>query len=319
MTSVVDAFRRARIDAGRHMRSCERAQIRWGETAVTEVVISRAAEAVSVVPFTPPAEALSGADWIWWWLDANGAFGMLVQAKRVTITHPDRWSFGFDYRRGTRLQKRALMSTASRLGLMPVYALYLGTGEYRDWKRCPDGHRSGRCLQCEKRSVSLMPALLAEKASVVDSDSTYDRSVALEDLMRPSPHSAPLIPTLQGQLPCELAEFLTTSQTGVRAVTRSMLDRVLKARAGQLAQVGFPVGSVQGQGTHDDLGPIFGHTPADTGHWGVTYFEHVLRPLLHVPPSYVLEIESGDFNRTDLPLEMSDVAGVIIVRLPNDG
>jgi hypothetical protein len=165
VTTVEDAFRSARIHAVRHMAACERADLRWAETSITESVISRAADAVTVVPFTQAAEKLGGADWIWWWVDHRGAYGMLVQAKRVTVTR-DKWHFGFDYPNGTGGQRVALMATSRALGLLPVYVLYLGTGDYRGWERCSDGHRSGRCLQCVKRSVSLMPALLASEQLV---------------------------------------------------------------------------------------------------------------------------------------------------------
>lgn len=151
MTAVDEAFRWARIHAVRHMSACEDADLRWGETSITEIVTSRAAKAVTVVPFTQRAEALSGADWIWWWVDGRGAYGMLVQAKRVTVSW-SKWKFDFSYPNGTGSQRSALMSSSAALGLLPVYALYLGTGDYRDWEPCPDGHRSGRCLYCVKRS-----------------------------------------------------------------------------------------------------------------------------------------------------------------------
>jgi len=107
------------------MAACERADLRWGETSITEIVTAQAADAVTVVPFTQRAEALSCADWIWWWVDHRGAYGMLVQAKRVTVTW-SKWHFGFDYPRGTGSQRTTLMSSASGLGVLPVYALYLG-------------------------------------------------------------------------------------------------------------------------------------------------------------------------------------------------
>ncbi len=58
--------------------------------------MSRAAAAVSVVPFTQHAEAVSGADWVWWWVDSTSAYGMLVQAKRLTMNQ-GRWRFDFGY------------------------------------------------------------------------------------------------------------------------------------------------------------------------------------------------------------------------------
>jgi len=49
MTSVLRAFKSARKDALRHMAASERANYRWGETTITEIVNSRAARAVHVV------------------------------------------------------------------------------------------------------------------------------------------------------------------------------------------------------------------------------------------------------------------------------
>lgn len=318
MTTVDDAFRWARIHAVRHMAACDEANLRWGETAITEVVTSRAAKAVTVVPFTQRAEALSGADWIWWWVDARGAYGMLVQAKRVTVTW-SKWKFDFSYPRSTGSQRSNLMSTSAHLGLLPVYALYLGTGAYRSWEPCPDGHVSGRCLQCVKRSVSLMPALLANELLMDNSSTTYEQSVALEDLWLPSKSGALIIPAIRDEMDPELAEFLTTPQDGTRAVTRAMTDRILRARFGAFGAATAGEVSIRRDGSHDRLGPVFDRVPDDTGHWDTRYFEHALSPLLHAPPGYVLEIMSGDFVEDSLAAEFPDnVAGVAVVQLPGE-
>jgi hypothetical protein len=320
MTTVEDAFRWARIRSVQHMAACEKADLRWGEAAVTEIVTSRAAEAVIVVPFTQRAESISGADWVWWWVDATSTYGMLVQAKRVTVNW-GKWHFDFDYPKGTRTQRSRLMSTAATLDLTPVYALYLGTGDYRSWEPCPDGHHSRRCLPCVKRSVSLMPALLADEVIVDNSRCTYERSVALEELWTPEPTPRSwLIPALKEQLAPELDDFLTTPQTGTRAVTRAMIDRVLKVREGQFSAVSAPARTVLRVGGHDQLGPVFQELPADTGHWGVPYFEHMLNPLRHSPPGYVLELDSGDFDADHFESNMPEnVAGIVVVRLPQNG
>jgi len=126
VTVVQDAFRRARVRAVQHMAACERAGVRWSETSITEIVTSQAARAVTVVPFTQRAEVLSGSDWIWWWVDGAGAYGMLVQAKRVTVT-ASTWSFDFGYtsKGAAHTQREVLRSAAAALGLLPVYALHL--------------------------------------------------------------------------------------------------------------------------------------------------------------------------------------------------
>lgn len=301
------------------MAECERARLRWGETTISEIVMSRAATAVNVVPFSQQAEAVSGADWIWWWVDENSAYGMLVQAKRLTVNR-GRWNFDFGYRSSAGSQRSNLRATAERLNLIPMYALYLGTGDYRNWERCPDRHRRARCLSCVKRSVSLMPALLADQMIVVDSTTTYERSVALEELWVPGPTGRMLIPALSRQVDPDLANFLLAPQMGTRAVARNTIERVLRVREGQFGTVSASAPSAARDGGHDGLGPVFRKLPTDVGHWGIPYFEHVLDPLRHVPPGYVLGIESGEFDTDELAWDIPDgVAGVVVVRLSQNG
>lgn len=311
------AFHRARVDSARHMRWCEEAGIRWGETTITEIVMSRAGSAVNVVPFTQPAEANSGADWVWWWVDSTAAYGMLVQAKRVTIDSRRNWKFDFDYRGGK--QHSTLTTTSARLDLTPVYALYLGTADYRRRLPCSGLHRSGYCTQCAKRSISLMPARLAEPEFVTDASSTYDRSVALEDLWRKPPGSAPLIPELERQMDVQLVDFLTQEQQGPRAVTRAMIDLILKARAGHLTEVTTRVDPSTADGRHDELDPIFRNLPQDVGHWSTPYIPHALQGLFAVPPEYVLEILHGEYDVERTGASMPDnIAGVVVVSMPQN-
>ena len=320
MTTVEDSFRQARIHAVRHMAACESADLRWSETSITEIVTAQAARAVTVVPFTQRAEALSGADWIWWWVDGASAYGMLVQAKRVTV-RDGSWGFDFDYRSGStgHSQREALRSTAQTLGLLPVYALYLGTGDYRQWARCSETHRSGRCLACVKRTVSLMPELVASELIMNDATSTYEWSVALEELWTPPAGAALLSPLLESQLAPELAEFLQTPQSGTRAVTRSMIDRVLRARMGAFSAAS-PTATSMSLGEHDQLGAVFGNVPADTGHFGLPYFEQTLRPLRHAPPDYVVEIMTRNVDEERLQSNLPEnIAGVVVARPPQHG
>lgn len=153
------------------MTVCEQVGLRWNETTVSEILMSQVAqaEAVSVVPFTQPAEAISGADWIWWWVNDVGAYGMLVQAKRVTITE-GKWWFGFNYTSGQpkRSQHKLLRSTANALGLLPVYALYLGGGDYRNWEPCSREHQErNHCPICmSDQSLSCLRCSLQTGRSV---------------------------------------------------------------------------------------------------------------------------------------------------------
>lgn len=266
MSGVKQALRQARIHAARHMKASEQADLSWSEHAITEIVIAHAAREVHVVSFTQPAESVSGADWVWWWVDGKSAYGMIVQAKRATV-RGGKWTFDFGYLAGSakQEQRNLLISTARQLELMPVYSLYLGTGDYRMWERCSNDHRPGRCLSCVKRTVSLMPALLADESYVKSAKTTYDRSVAMEELWTLSPAGAMLIPELEDELPADLSDFLRKRQNGTRAVTRAMIDRMLKVRLGQLEVALASVSSVY-SGQHDELGRVFKDVPDDTGH-----------------------------------------------------
>lgn len=312
------AFRRAREHSVQHMAACEKTLLRWGETSITEIVMSRAAAAVSVVPFTQPAETISGADWVWWWVDGRSAYGMLVQAKRLTVSR-GRWCFDFGYRNTVGNQQSALRSTAAHLDLIPVYALYLGTGNYRNWEPCPFDHRGRRCPSCVKRSVSLMPASSANTAIVNDSTSTYERSVALEDVWTPDSTRPLLIPGLSQQFDPDLANFLRTPQTGTRAVTRSMIDRVLIARGEQFDAVSASGPNVMRDGGRGRNGPVFSELPSDRGDSGISAFREALNPLRNAPPDYVDDIESGMFDADEVASNLPDVAGVVVIRLPQNG
>lgn len=316
MLTAADTFRLARKHATHHMAACEQANLRWSETSITEVVTAHAARAVTVVTFTQKAEALSGADWVWWWIDGASAYGMLVQAKRVTVTEGS-WTFKFGYITRGRSQREVLQSVAGELGLLPVYALYLGTGNYRRWSPCSGNHQGQRCISCVKRTVSLMPALLADDLLVTDAASTYERSVALEDTWTPTPAGAPLIPAIKEQLSPELLDYLRGPQNGTRAVSRSMIDLVLRARVGQ-HRTGLPTTAEIHPGYHDELGAVFPEVPQDTGHWNQPYFEHALHPLRHVPPGYVLDIIEGNFDESSIIATgiRANVAGIVVVQVP---
>lgn len=160
-----------------------------------------------------------------------------------------------------------------------------------------------------------MPALLAEPLVVTDAGSTYERPVALEDLWAPTRSGALLLPPLRGAMRPELTDFFDNPQRGTLAVTRSMIDRVARARFGAFDAPSATF-DVDERGAHDDLGRVFSDVPNDTGHWGVNYLDHALRPLLHSPPAYVLEILSGDYAEDRLATDMPEnVGGVMVVRL----
>lgn len=88
---------------------------------------------------------------------------------------------------------------------------------------------------------------------------------------------------------------------------------------GQFGAAIAPAKTLLPDGNHDRLGSVFQELPTDTGHWGVPYFDHILGPLLHSPPGYVLELDSGDLDADQLASTMPEsVAGIVVVRLPRN-
>lgn len=76
----------------------------------------------------------------------------------------------------------------------------------------------------------------------------------------------------------EVATFLMTPQAGVRQIAKQLLDHVSEMRRTVLSQSAVAEGAVAAS-------PIFAVLPADTGHYGVPYFEHILRGLRPALPS----------------------------------
>lgn len=313
--TVEESLRQARTRARDHMVACERASLRWSETAITEMVLAELARDSHVVPFTQPAEARSGADWVWWWVDGHASFGMLVQAKRVTIVN-GRWSFDFGYQSGNtgNAQRELLRTTADALGLVPVYALYLGSEDYQLAGTHSSDHLRG--TSCA-RAVSLMPELLASELMMTDISSVYEASIPLEEIATPSERAVPLLNPVRDQLSPALAEFLSTRQDGTYAVARSVIDRVLQSRLGAFSSAA--TAETMWLGSSDELGYVFTEVPSDRGHFRLPYFPHVLNPLVNAPPTYVLEVlaNGADGMRASSTAFPDTIAGVIVTHLPN--
>lgn len=128
-TQLQMALVRGRVAALAQMSKADAAGFDWQEEAITQTLLTSIYPDAIVVPFNRRQEHKTGADWLWWFVDDDGcAFGMLVQAKRVTIKQTG-WDFGFEYDNGN--QRRSLMQTAKDLDIVPTYALYLGTPAYR--------------------------------------------------------------------------------------------------------------------------------------------------------------------------------------------
>lgn len=302
MTEVRAALAAGRAACLDHMAACEASGLQWTEEPVTEILLSRTAPQIQFATFTRRQEATVGADWLWWWVDPNGeSFGMLVQAKRLYV-NKGNWSFGFDYNSGD--QRQALFEAAQALDVAPVYSLYLGTQHFRGAAVCGAEHTPEDCQNCGMRAVSLMPGLLAMKHLVDDAHSTYTRSVALETAFDNADEQSAWLGAISSDLTDDLRAFLTTPQTGIRAIARSLVDRVLEVRQGQFSK------NVKELIRTERLGQIFPDLPGDHGHFGAPYMPMMLRGLVHSPPDYVLSIIAGD-SLGEPPAD--NIAGVVLV------
>lgn len=301
---------RAALATGRdacldHMTVCENSGLQWMEEPVTEILLSRSAPDVQFAAFTKRQEAKVGADWLWWWVASSGeSFGMLVQAKRLYVER-SRWRFKFDHNGGA--QRQSLFEAAEALNVAPVYGLYLGTQRYRGGAVCGSkSHKSEDCPNCAALAVSLMPASLAVSHLVEDADSTYERSLALEEAVDSVELQSAWLGAITADLTDDLRNFLTTPQVGARAIARSLVDRVLLVRAGQFSK------NVDHMVHTDELGCVFPDLPGDRGHFNEPYLPLFLRGLVHAPPAYVVSMIAGD-ALGEPPSE--NLAGVVLVRL----
>lgn len=349
MGNIENVFRSARIEAVEHMSQMETIGQNWKETTITDILIAKVASAVVVYEFNQHEEARIGSDWIWWWVDDFYSYGMLVQAKRVTIGERDGWKFDFGYQSGKEKvsQRDMLIKAANTLGLLPVYGLYLGTGHYRRWESCGVRHTGKNCQSCDHRSISLMPACVALEGKIVDAATTYCGSKPLETVTS----SMPLSPTslLEGRVPPELATLLQKMQSGVLTVVQNMasvvaerdmiVDRILdtlieleREEIGEMKliqQQDYRLNKIAPEYA-DHLSRIFGGHPSTiSANRRNNDLNQLLSPLSKKPPEYVRNLQKilhvphfedklrdlvdYDFNVMAMP---ENIAGTVVIELP---
>lgn len=287
-SDLTTSLKAGRIASESHIASKEADAQTWHEETVTDILLSAVRPYVKYATFNKHHEAQIGADWLWWWIDSveSMAFGMLVQAKRYTRP---RQSLELDIRADESRQLRALLVTARELEIAPVYALYLGEVP-------PEGRAE---------TVSLYPALLARDNSAspkAAAGAAINWSLPLEHLATPA--AVPMIvpKVFEGIRDARLRAFLLADQVGAMNVANHVFERVANNRAGQLSS---DVATL----TEVDAPVVFSDLPDDAGHFGLPYFQHILRGLRTRPPSYVLDFLTDQ----DLPDEIaSRVSGIAV-------
>ncbi|PPF61590.1 hypothetical protein C5E11_14845 [Clavibacter michiganensis] len=283
--NVHSALINARPAAQSQMASFEAAGATWHEEPMTELLLGAASPVVKFAQFTRQQEATVGADWLWWWIDDFGeAFGMLVQAKRL-LHHRKGWDIDFDYKTGD--QRRALVQTGLDLGVAPMYALYLGTSEWRSGAFCQDMPHRDPCSACERSTVSMVPAIVTDFAASHSTQVSTAMEVAMpiEFISDKEITANPVWDSNLSDLDMDLATFLFEPQKGARRVAQMIFQRVTKVRAMMFSG---PTGVVVTRGAE----PIFRNVPDDLGHFRRRYYPEILDGLRHEVPDYVLDVLS---------------------------
>lgn len=311
---LLEALGAARRAVDDYVATRRRQGATWDEETATQLLCMAAYPRIEAVEFNHHEERVTGADWLWWWVDScDECFGMLAQAKKLHHRGQERWFIDFRYPGSTCRQMTSLFRTADDLEVAAAYVLYAGDAEYRAGLACGTDHAtSGPCPQCERASVSVLAALAARGVvrwsalsypgrSALDA---FQCSSPIEDLADPA-HSPALIHDLNLRyVSPEVRRFLVEPQSGARQVAKMILSQLSELRVGQFAAVTIDRTPVTGTAVFDEL-------PDDVGHFGIPYFPHTLRGLRSRLPDYVPEVLQG--ARPQWLLDR--VAGVVIVHL----
>lgn len=305
--SVLRRFHLARVRAERHMATFESNTSNWKEETITDLLLAETDGVVTWRTFTRSEESRNGADWLWWWADPSGeSFGMLVQAKR--LWHRGRsWSIDFGYPGGSGRQMASLSAAARDWSVPPVYALYVGTHNYREHRDCRADHdRTGSLPR--RSTLSVLHALAARMASnLADPWLAIDLATPLEDLVDPSRSRPHLWQEGIDRAPAEVAAFLSTPQSGARAIARAMVDQLAEVRFGQFGQV------AEAQGVVLNEDSVFPQVPDDVGHFGVPYYANVLQGLRRQLPPVILDVLNDQASVASLG---DSIEGLVVVGLP---
>lgn len=129
----------------------------------------------------------------------------------------------------------------------------------------------------------------------------YRRSVPLEDMVQPATH--PVFDRNLRSVGSDLRKFLLQPQDGARGVRKAILHYDLRLRSAQ-----FTARQVECLSRSGDA--VFKELPADSGHFGLPYFDHVLRGLRRSLPDYVTRLRQPAAEPPPSGLD-----GIIVVHL----
>lgn len=304
---MLTALSRGKAAVDEHIALAEEFDSSWREETASEILWVHTAPFVRYADFTRREENAIGADWLWWWVDADGyCFGALVQAKRI---HYRGDSPQLNLRANGGQQMRNLFEAADIVGVPAAYLIYSGRAQQRR-EVCRAAHDLS-CNRCARLSIALFPALEAKLAAFSTSqrdaaNSAYSGAVPIEDLADTTTgHGAVYDLNLDAMEP-GLRNFLRHGQAGARHVARTIFSIVAKSRLGQ-----FSATTTERRSADETASEMFSSYPGDVAHYGVPYISHILRGLRSSPPAYVADVLAGrPLAQTPAP----DVAGIVIVQ-----
>lgn len=265
---------------------------------------------IEYAQFNRRQEASVGADWLWWFVDGNECFGVLLQAKRIRGDAGAR-TLDFAYPRSTGRQMQDLLDASDALGVAAGYILYFSPVGHRSDLTCRD-HAASDCELCDRLCVAALPALAAQTAVRLNALSSahevvldaFRLAVPLEDLV--TRNDDPVRDLNVGIVSAELRELLLEPQDGPREVAKTLFRVVADIRFGQMSA------AVQDR-RRTDASAVFDELPADAGHFGRHYYDDVFRGLRTGPPDYLASFLAGDAS--GLGLLPENIGGLIVVHM----
>jgi hypothetical protein len=259
------------------------------EPELTVTYIEAASPRVRYAQFNPREEGSTGADWLWWFLDKSGAcFGMLIQAKKLKRIDA-HWRIDFGFVSGDELQLNKLLRSSNHLDVPAVYVLYCGDRGYRRGLTCGAHHNERICAKCASASVSALPGLCARYIHEwqLGAPTAFRMATSVEDLVTPGAQGSAITDLNLNCVEPALKQFLLAPQSGSREVAKKVFAMTSELRKGQYVAASSTMMPVRSD-------RVFESFPADRGHYGVSYFDNILRGLKPRIPDEVQEAMNGN-------------------------
>ena len=261
--SICETYKRLADQTWERIEAAERVGMRWSEETNTETLLlqlrQRHPSQVLIAAFSKRREASVGADWEWWFVSQTGAYGMRVQAKRISLPKETFGYLRYTPRGHTNDQMTTLIGRARADHLAPAYCFYVASQTHRRDGVWPDvispppsqpsgclvGHaeviRAARSNRLDRLASALMPWHLLVCPREGRGDLTSRASAAMRSIARgelaiaPSIASAersedadPYLPEARAQPPSYVRRLI---ETGPEDIGDFALDGTLADRA----------------------------------------------------------------------------------------